>query len=43
MQATPSCYAYKVLCKSMFDLGNLLFTALKEYSEFYKISEIGLT
>jgi hypothetical protein len=26
----------------MFDLGNLLFTILNDYSEFYKFSESGL-
>jgi hypothetical protein len=30
MQATPSCYAYKVLFKNMFDLGNLLITILND-------------
>jgi hypothetical protein len=42
MQATPSCYAYKVLFKNMFDLGNLFFTVLNDYFEFYKISGSGL-
>jgi hypothetical protein len=43
------CYAsksflltYKVLLKNMFDLGNLLFTVLNDYFEFYKILESGL-
>jgi hypothetical protein len=44
MQATPSCYAYKVLLnKNIFYLGNLLFTVFKDYFEFYKKFESGLS